>query len=83
MYTGWRPVVAAYQWWPFAVCTGNYVFVASQNWQHCKSKQKESQLKRLVKFSVCKAKKETISRSNSHANIATFPGDYSTSDIYN
>ena len=19
-YTGWRPVVAAYQWWPFAFC---------------------------------------------------------------
>ena len=34
--TGWRPVVAAYQWWPFAFCTGNYVFVASQNRQLCK-----------------------------------------------
>ena len=28
--TGWRPVVAAYQWWPFAFCTRNYAFVAPQ-----------------------------------------------------
>ena len=42
MTTGWRPVVAAYQWWPFAFCKGNYVFVASQNLQLCKRKQKES-----------------------------------------
>ena len=41
-FTGWRPVVAAYQWWPFAFCTGNYVFVVSQNGQLCKKKQKES-----------------------------------------
>ena len=40
--TGWRPVVAAYQWWPFAFHTGNNVFVASQNRQLCKRKQKES-----------------------------------------
>ena len=39
-HTGWRPVVAAYQWWPFVFCTGNYVFIASQNRQLCKRKQK-------------------------------------------
>ena len=54
--TGWRPVVAAYQWWPFAFCTSNYVFVASQIRQFSKSKQKESLQKRLVKFSVWEAK---------------------------
>ena len=27
-HTGWRPVVAAYQWWPFAFCTRSYAFVA-------------------------------------------------------
>ena len=35
-YTGWRPVVAAYQWWPFAFCTRNYAFVATQIWPFCK-----------------------------------------------
>ena len=55
--TGWRPVVAAYQWRPFAHCMDNYVFVAPQNRQLWKRKQKESPSKRLVKFSVCKAKR--------------------------
>ena len=54
--TGWRPVVAAYQWWPFALCTGNYVFVASEIRRFCKRKQKESSQKRPVKFSVLEAK---------------------------
>ena len=26
--TGRRPVLAAYQWWPFAFCTCNYAFTA-------------------------------------------------------
>ena len=56
VYTGWRPVVAAYQWWPFSFCTGNYVFVASQIRQFCEGKQKESPQKRLVKFFVWEAK---------------------------
>ena len=54
--TGWRPVVVAYQWWPFAFCTDNYVFVASQIRQFCKRKQKEPLQKRQVKFSVWEAK---------------------------
>ena len=54
--TCWRPAVAAYQWWPFALYTGNCVFVASQNRQLCEREQKESPQKRLVKLSVCKAK---------------------------
>ena len=58
--TGWRPVVAAYQSWPFAFCTGKYVFIAKQNRQLRKRKQKESPLKRLVKFSVCKAKSRQL-----------------------
>ena len=38
-YTGWRPVVTAYQWWPFAFCTCNYAFVESQIRPFCKKKQ--------------------------------------------
>ena len=40
--TGCRSVVAAYQWWSFAFCTGNYVFVASPIRQFYKRRQKES-----------------------------------------
>ena len=60
-------MVAAYQWWPFAFCTGNYVFVASQNRHICKRKQKEYSCKRLVKFSVELEKSLT---SNSLTNIS-------------
>ena len=54
--TGWRPVVAAYQWWPFSLGTGNDVFVVSQIRQFCKRKLKEFPQKRLVKFSIWEAK---------------------------
>ena len=55
-FTGWRPVVAAYQWRPFAFCAGNHVFDSSQTRQICKRKQKEFPQQRLVKFFACKAK---------------------------
>ena len=53
--TGWRPVVAAYQWWPFAFCTRNYPFDATQIRPFCKRKQKKHLQKRLSKFSAKEA----------------------------
>ena len=47
--TGWRPVVAAYQWWPFAFCTRNYAFLATR-------KQKEHYKEKLIKISAYEAK---------------------------
>ena len=62
-FTGWRPVVVGYKWWPFAFCTGNYVFVASQIRQFRKRKQKESPQNRLVKFPVWEAKDKQFSQA--------------------
>ena len=73
-YTGWRPVVAAYQWWPFAFCTGKYVFVASQIRQFCKRKQKESLQKRLVKFPVWEAKSKQFSQATHMPTPRHFSG---------
>ena len=55
--TGWRPVVAAYQWWPFSLGTGNYVFVASQIRQVCKRKQKGIPTKKTGKIFCLVGKK--------------------------
>ena len=54
--TGWRPVVAVYQWWPFASCTRNYACVAPQIRLFCKRKQMKHPQIRLIKFSALEAK---------------------------
>ena len=78
--TLWR-VLACDQWWSFAFCTSNYVFIASQIRQFSKRKQ-SNPYKKDSKILCLSGKKLTIFPSHPHANIAEFLGDYSPPDIY-
>ena len=73
--TGWRPVVAAYQWWPFAFCTRNYVFVATQIWPADKRKQNKHLQRKIDQIFCLGGKRQAILQTYSHSNTIAVPGD--------
>ena len=72
--TGWRPVVAAYQWWPFAFCTRNYAFVATQIWPVCKRKQKKHLQRKIDQIFCLRGKRQVILPTYSHSSTIAVPG---------
>ena len=81
--TGWRPVVAAYQWWPFAFCTRNYAFVATQIWPVCKRKQKKHLQRKIDQIFCLGGKRQAILPTYSHSSTIAVPGDYNLSNANN
>ena len=81
--TGWRPVVAAYKWWPFAFCTRNYAFVATQIWPVYQRKQKKHLQRKIDQIFCLGGKRQAILPTYSHSNTIAVPGDDSLSNTNN